>query len=126
MTELLEANPDLDAIFACNDQMALGVLRAAHLEQIQVPDQLALVGFDNIPEAPFFRPSLTSVRQHLTDLGKLAVIHLHAMVQASLDDEAEALPTAQLISPELIVRESSVGRPILKPRKEQQNATGSL
>jgi LacI family transcriptional regulator len=109
MTELMAVNSDLDAIFACNDQMAIGVLRAAHLEQIPVPDQLAVVGFDNIPEAPFFCPSLTSVRQHLTDLGKLAVIQLHAMVQAGLDDDAEAIPAAQLITPELIVRESSVG-----------------
>ncbi len=112
MGVLLEGNPNLDAIFACNDQMAIGVLRAAHLEQIPVPGQLAVVGFDNIPEAPFFCPSLTSVRQHLSDLGKLAVIQLHAMVRAGLDDEAQAVPATQPITPELIVRESSVGRKV--------------
>ena len=110
MSELLRENPKLDAIFACNDQMAIGVLRAAHLEQIPIPDQLAVVGFDNIPEAPFFCPSLTSVRQHLTDLGRLAVLQLHAMVQAELEEEPQTIPATQLIAPELIVRESSVGR----------------
>ncbi len=109
MDKLMETHADLDAIFACNDQMAIGVLRAAHLQQIPVPEQLSIVGFDNIPEAPFFCPSLTSIRQHLADLGEQAVIQLHAMVQAGLDQEAQAIPATRLIAPELVVRESSAG-----------------
>ncbi len=61
---LLLADRRVTAIFAGNDQMALGVLRAASEAGLVVPQDLSVVGFDDIPEAAYFTPALTTVRQH--------------------------------------------------------------
>lgn len=104
---LLMRRPDLDAIFACNDQMALGVLRACHFDGRSVPSDLAVAGYDNMPEAAYLIPSLTSVRQHLADVGRIAVQELHRAINARAQGETPD-PLFHLIMPELIVRESSV------------------
>jgi LacI family transcriptional regulator len=87
--------------------MALGVLRAAHQLGRRVPEDLAVVGFDNIPESAYFWPSLTTVRQHLLEGGSLAVQELHRMIEAQQQDEEILSQPAILLQPELIVRESS-------------------
>jgi DNA-binding LacI/PurR family transcriptional regulator len=71
----LATDREVTAIFCANDQMALGALRALHLAGRAVPDEVSIVGFDDIPEAPFLRPPLTTVRQDLAALGR-ASIHL--------------------------------------------------
>jgi LacI family transcriptional regulator len=103
---LLAQRPAIDAIFACNDQMALGVLRACHFARRRVPDDLAVAGYDNMPEAAYLVPSLTSVRQHLADVGRMAVQELHQAIAIRSQGET---PSAhiRLIAPELVVRESS-------------------
>ncbi len=101
---LWEQAPDLDAVFTCNDQMALGVLRAAHLSGRAIPQELAVVGFDNMPESAYFWPPLTTVRQHLLDLGRLAVDNLHVCIES---DSGAAVAARTLVTPELIVRQSS-------------------
>lgn len=63
----------MDALFASNDQMALGALHYAHTQGIRVPDDLAVVGFDDLDEAALFSPALTTVRQPLRELGLLPV-----------------------------------------------------
>ena len=70
---LLAASPGMDAVFASNDQMALGVLHAAHTLGRRVPEDLSVVGVDNIPEGSHFWPPLTTVHQPLGDAGVLAV-----------------------------------------------------
>lgn len=103
---LVERHPDLDALFVSSDQMALGVLKAAHQRGWRVPDDLAVVGFDDIPEAAYFIPSLTTVRHDLKSVGAQAVSLLDRLLNAQRTSdivEAESL----LIEPELIVRESS-------------------
>lgn len=107
--QLMARRPSIDAIFACNDQMALGALRACHFDGRSVPDDLALAGYDNMPEAAYLVPSLTSVRQHLADVGRVAVEELHRAIGARAQGE-QPQPVYQLMMPELIVRESSVGR----------------
>lgn len=103
---LMARRRGIDAIFACNDQMALGVLRACHFDGRRVPQDLAVAGYDNMPEAAYLVPSLTSVRQHLADVGRMAVEELHrAILARSQGDTPE--PLFHLIMPELIVRESS-------------------
>ena len=103
---LLAQQPKIDAIFACNDQMALGVLRACHFAGRRVPDDLAVAGYDNMPEAAYLVPSLTSVRQHLADVGRMAVQELHQAVSSRSQGEVSpAYP--RLITPELVIRESS-------------------
>ncbi|MBI1882554.1 MAG: LacI family DNA-binding transcriptional regulator [Chloroflexi bacterium] len=106
--QLLTQYPALEAVFACNDQMALGVLRAAQQLGRRVPQDLAVVGFDNIPEAAYFWSPLTTVRNPLRELGALAVQELQRMIEARQQEEEVSLPpTAILLQPELFVRESS-------------------
>jgi DNA-binding LacI/PurR family transcriptional regulator len=70
---MLEQCPEVDAVFASNDQMALGVLHAAHRIGIAVPGKISVVGADNIAESSHFWPPLTTVYQPLADAGALAV-----------------------------------------------------
>lgn len=111
LRHLLAIQPEIDAVFASNDQMALGGLRAAHLRGRCVPEQFAVAGFDNIPEAAFFWPSLTSVRQHLADLRRMAVEERHRAIEARAEGE-RITPVVTLISPELIVRGSSTSNAV--------------
>ena len=69
----LAANKDVTAIFVANDQMALGVLRALTEAGRRVPDDVSVIGFDDVPEAPYFPPALTTVRQDFEIVGTQAV-----------------------------------------------------
>ena len=73
-----------------------------------MPDDLAVVGVDNIPEAAYFHPPLTSVEQHLFDLGRTGVRMLVERIDAIENNEAlESLETATWLRPGLVIRESS-------------------
>jgi LacI family transcriptional regulator len=105
---LIEQFPEIDAVFACNDYMALGALQVAYLLGRRVPEDLAVVGFDATPEAAYFWPPLTSVRQHLLGAGSAAVGELSRVIELTRNGENDAQPTCVVIQPELIVRKSSV------------------
>lgn len=111
---MLEISPDIDAIFASNDQMALGVLHAAHRLGRRVPDELSVVGVDNIAEASHFWPPLTTVHQPLGDAGELAVKEIDQLIGWSRKSRRayEGIPEMTLLEPTLIVRESSRGTPV--------------
>ncbi|NIO69659.1 MAG: substrate-binding domain-containing protein, partial [Anaerolineae bacterium] len=83
LRQLLEQRPDMDAVFVCNDQMALGALQTARQMGVRVPEDLALVGFDDIPESAYFYPPLSTVRQDMVELGRRAVRELGRMIEAS-------------------------------------------
>ncbi len=103
---LMEKFPDLDAVFVANDQMSLGVLREAIRRGIRVPEQLAVIGFDNIPESAYFYPSLTTIYQDLQLLGEQAVQSIVEMIQARQDNQS-VMARSRFIQPTLVVRESS-------------------
>ena len=107
LQRLLAQRPDLDAVFIGNDQMALGALLAAHAAGRRVPDDLALVGYDNIPEAAYFQPPLTTVYQGMIEVGRAAVRRLHVIIEAERNGHDDAGPLTTLLTPELIIRESS-------------------
>lgn len=89
------------AVFVANDQMALGVLHGLQVRGLRVPDDISVVGFDDIPDAAHFIPPLTTVRQDFRELGELAL-------QAAIGALAEhGSPTHRLISPELVIRSST-------------------
>ena len=101
--------PEVDAIFASNDQMALGILHGAHRLGRRVPEDLSVVGVDDIPESSHFWPSLTTVHQPLGDAGALAVDEIDRSIrdgrhQRELDAPP---PTVTLLQPTLVVRNSS-------------------
>jgi LacI family transcriptional regulator len=118
---LLQQCPDIEAVFASNDQMALGVLHAAHRLGRRVPDDLAIVGVDNQPEAAHYWPPLTSVRQRLLEAGGLAVRQLAGLIQAEQQPEHSAggaPPEGTWLQPELVVRASSRALPPRAPAED--------
>lgn len=108
MQKLLTQQPDIDAVFACNDQMALGALRVAYMSGRRVPQDLAIVGFDNTPESACYWPPLTTVYQHLLDVGRAAVQVLHEIIEARREGKDEVEPAVTMLLPELVIRESSL------------------
>lgn len=109
LNELLARHPDIDAIFAGNDQMALGVLRAAHLAGRRSPGDLAVAGFDNLHESAYFWPPLTTVNQNLRAAGGEAVRALNELIDARLAGEPAPALQINAPQPELIIRESTGG-----------------
>ena len=90
------------AVFVANDQMSLGLLHACHDAGVRVPDDLSVIGFDDIPEAAYFTPALTTVRQDFDSLGR----DIMATVLDVLRDEPDA-PDRTSRVPELVVRGST-------------------
>jgi DNA-binding LacI/PurR family transcriptional regulator len=104
---LIDQNPDMDAVFSSNDQMALGALQAARRLGLNVPEDLGIVGFDDIPEAAYFYPPLTTVRQDTRKLGAMAVERINTLIQAQYEGETIE-PGISWLEPRLIIRQSSV------------------
>ncbi len=101
--QLLNTFPEMDAVFVCNDQMALGVLQAAHQLGIRIPQDLGVIGYDNMPEANYFYPPLTTVRHGLSEQGRLAVEQLVRI----LETDSQPAPEITILKPQLVVRKSS-------------------
>ncbi|MGW0791436.1 LacI family DNA-binding transcriptional regulator [Streptomyces sp. NPDC002911] len=97
----LAAEPELTAVFAANDQMALGLLRALTEAHRRVPQDVSVTGFDDMPEARNFIPPLTTVHQDFTAIGRTAV---HALVQ---EIEGGAPAEYKEVAPRLTVRDST-------------------
>ncbi len=91
---------DFTAVFASNDQMALGLMHACWDSGLDVPGDISIVGFDDIPEAAHFYPPLTTVRQNFAEIGRRAVSLLLAELQGVTVDQGA-------IVPELVVRRST-------------------
>jgi len=93
------------AVFAANDQMALGLLLALHEAGLRVPEDVSVVGFDDTPESGYFTPPLTTVRQDFLELGRRTM----ALVLRVLAGELTA--SVPLVDPLLIVRSSTAPPP---------------
>lgn len=93
------------AVFASNDQMALGLVHGLAERGIRVPDDISVIGFDDVPDARHFLPPLTTVRQDFAALGALALRHVVAAIDGGDDGE-----TRNVIEPTLVVRSSTAPR----------------
>ena len=91
-----------------HNQMALGVLQVACRRGVQVPSDLAVVGFDGHPEAAHHGPLLTTMYQYQQPVGRTAVEELIRMIESSRNRGARIEPKITLLQSELIVRASSV------------------
>jgi DNA-binding LacI/PurR family transcriptional regulator len=100
----MRAGEEVTAVFAANDQMALGVLAALHEADVAIPGQLSVVGFDDLPESPYFAPPLTTVRQDFAELGRRGV-------RLVLDRLAGENPSPEPVQPTLEVRASTAPPP---------------
>lgn len=105
--DLLTTSREIDAIFASNDQMALGALQAARDLGINVPKELGIVGFDDVPESAYFFPPLTTIRQNAETIGAMAVEQMCNIISAQQEDETYK-PDVIWAKPRLIVRNSSI------------------
>jgi DNA-binding LacI/PurR family transcriptional regulator len=102
----LAQEPGCTAIFVANDQMALGVLRALSERGRRVPEDISVVGFDDLPEAASFMPPLTTVHQDFSEVGRRCVDHLLRQIRS---DEEETGTT--LVQTSLVIRSSTAAPP---------------
>ena len=96
------AEPGVTAVFVANDQMALGLLRVLHETGRDVPRDVSVVGFDDVPEAAYFTPPLTTVRQDFMEMGRRS---LHLLLTEI--DNGTRSTTRETVPSELIVRAST-------------------
>lgn len=97
----LAQNPEITAVFVANDQMALGLLRSLHEAGREIPKEISIVGFDDIPEAAYFTPPLTTIRQDFTEAGRRCLRLLVGLIETGE-------PSANvMVAPELVVRSST-------------------
>ncbi len=93
----IAARPDITAVFAVNDQTALGLLRAAHEVGRSVPETLSVVGFDDFPESDSFWPPLTTVHQSFDEVGRRAVADLLAQINGQPVARSAGLVPVRLV-----------------------------
>jgi DNA-binding LacI/PurR family transcriptional regulator len=98
----LEAGLDFTALLAGNDQMALGAMRAIHQHGLLIPEEVSVIGYDDLPEAAYFEPPLTTIHE---DFDARAQQSLDQLI-ARIENPADIRPLSLLI-PELMVREST-------------------
>jgi DNA-binding LacI/PurR family transcriptional regulator len=101
MRELLAAHPDLDAVFAASDLMAHAALRTLREAGRRVPEDVAVIGFDDIETAAYTDPPLTTVRQPIVELGRQGT---RLLLRLAADEQVEP---ALILPTELIIRESA-------------------
>ena len=92
----------MTAVFVANDQMALGALRAFREARIDVPGDISIVGFDDIPEAPYFAPPLTTVRQEFSQVGTQSM----ALLLDQIKGETQ-VPLEVVVDDDLVVHDST-------------------
>jgi DNA-binding LacI/PurR family transcriptional regulator len=101
-------SPDVTAVFVANDQMALGMLRSLHESGREVPRDISIVGFDDIPEAAYFTPPLTTVRQDFSEQGRRCLHLLLGQIESG-----ERSWSRVVVETELVLRKSTA---VLKRR----------
>ena len=106
--KLFKQYPQMDAIFVGNDQMALAVLQLANQRGLRVPEDLGVVGFDNLPESPYFLPALTTVQQDQYRVAKLAVEEIIKIIELGWQGLDPVDLQSIVLPPTLIVRQSSL------------------
>jgi LacI family transcriptional regulator len=109
--ELLERGGEFTAVVCYNDEAAIGVIRAFADHGLRVPQDVSVVGFDDIHSAVFYNPSLTTVRQPLNQMGIEAARILLKRIRGQ-----ESFPDTVPVLPELMIREST-GAPCLPHRR---------
>ena len=109
---LLRHDPQLTAFFALNDKMALGAMKTLSELGLRVPQDIAVVGFDDIPQASYAIPGLTTVHQPLYEIGKQSCERLIELIHGKTERVQEVVPIY------LVVREScgaKVNHPVAQP-----------
>jgi DNA-binding LacI/PurR family transcriptional regulator len=103
--ELLKKKQAFTALFAQNDRIARGAINALKEAGLRVPQDVSVVGYDDIPEAEFSDPPLTTIRQPMQEVGKAATRLLIQMIE-----DSTSTPQQILFDPELVIRSSCIHR----------------
>jgi len=106
--KLFDQYPDLDSIFVANDQMALSVIQFFWEKGLCIPNDIGIVGFDNIVESAFFYPALTTIQQDQYKVAKLAVAEIINIIESGWQGQAPVDSKSIILPPTLVVRQSSV------------------
>jgi DNA-binding LacI/PurR family transcriptional regulator len=104
----LAGEPDCTAVFAANDQMALGLLRAFHERGRSVPGDVSVVGFDDTPDAAYFIPPLTTVHQDFAEVGRRGVREVLRQIR----EHADPSPGTEIVPTSLVLRSSTAPPPV--------------
>jgi DNA-binding LacI/PurR family transcriptional regulator len=105
---LFQQYPEMDAVFSANDQMAISVIQIACQNNKRIPEDIGIVGFDNMPESPYFCPPLTTVQSEQYIVGRVAVEEMIKIIGLSWEDQEMRSPAPIMLTPTLIVRQSSL------------------
>jgi DNA-binding LacI/PurR family transcriptional regulator len=106
--KLYDQFPEMDAIFVGNDQMAISVLQFFAEKRIRVPEEIGVVGFDNIAESAFFSPALTTIQQDQNNVAKVAVAEVIKIIESGWQERGPVVPKSIVLPPTLVVRQSSL------------------
>src|SRR6266478_5695353 len=116
MQELLQRRPDLTAVFVFNDLMALGAMNALHAQGIRVPEDISIIGYDNIFYASTFEPALTTIAQPIAAIGQECIARLLERIH-----QPEKQPIHTMLPVELIERSSCRRLPVNNNRAESRS-----
>lgn len=108
--ELIESKVHFSALFAANDQTAYGAIKALHDHGIKVPEDVSVIGFDDLPTSKFFTPGLTTLRQPVEEIGVVCAESILSLLTG--EKRSTRLPPI-----DLIVRESTVSK--FRPKESQ-------
>jgi len=122
MRALLETDDPPDAVFCFNDLLALGAIRALHDAGCRIPEDVAVVGYDDIEEGLFATPSLTTVSPDKTEIGRVAVSFLIGRIQQT----RRGAPERVAVPLRLTVRESTIGRAVPRAPRRPGPATSLI
>jgi len=112
---LAQLSPRPTAVFAANDSMAVGVLASLTAAEVKVPEEMTVVGFDDIPIARYVNPPLTTIRVDIAELGKCAF----ALLLDAIGNPTLHAPRHDLVATTLVVRKSC-GAPKVQPKQNTQ------
>jgi DNA-binding LacI/PurR family transcriptional regulator len=106
--KLFEQYADMDAVFVANDQMALSAIQFIKKKGLCIPENIGVVGFDNLAESAFFSPALTTVQQDQYKIAKLAVAEIIKIIESGWQGQDLVKPNSIILPPTLVVRQSSL------------------
>jgi LacI family transcriptional regulator len=105
--KLFDQYPDVDAVFVANDQMALSAMQFIREKGLRIPEDIGVVGFDNLAESAFYSPALTTIQQDQHKVAKLAVAEIIKSIESGWDEKEPVSPCCIMLPPTLVVRQSS-------------------
>jgi DNA-binding LacI/PurR family transcriptional regulator len=108
LSDLLDKYPDMEAIFVANDQMAIGAIQRLHDCGLQVPGDLAIIGYDNIPESAYNSPPLSTISQDFHAMGAKTIEVLVDAIKAQQSGKEPPGFESVILNTDLIIRKSSI------------------